>query len=216
MAAPVDSLAILGHSFIEGTYRHLQGSQHHCTSSYIAKKMQLENLVKRVYMCGQRGSTVVKSAKTKGSYILPASLLKRETPTLAVLELGTNDLASGAPPLEVATAIMDIANCLVEEYGLKHVTVCQIINRKSGIGHLTPAQFAELAYKTNMYLKNICEGESTLSYHVHQGFWADEDMTWSRDGIHPNSARGRKLYIKSLRRSVFKAITQVKRTTKKL
>ena len=103
-------------------------------------------------MCGQRGSTVVKSAKTKGSYILPASLLKRETPTLAVLELGTNDLASGAPPLEVATAIMDIANCLVEEYQLRHVTVRQIINRKSGIA---PAQFAELAYKTNMYLKTF-------------------------------------------------------------
>ena len=204
-------LFVLGHSFVEGTEHHLRGGLSSLTGSETAKRLHLSNLVKRVYLLGQRGAAV--SHPVHNLYSLPSTLLNRVRPSYAIVDLGSNDLAAGVAPLEVATKLVDLANLLIEDHGLTHVTLCQILKRNSGLGHLTQAQFADLAYQTNNYLRIMCEGEVSLSYHVHQGFW-DRDVTiWSQDGIHPNRREGRKLYIKSLRRALFKAITHVKKTS---
>ena len=116
-----DSLVVLGHSFIQGTYQHLLGPNQQLTSSSLARKLNLEKLLGRVFMSGQHGAKACKTAQNY--FTLPSSLLNRVQPRYAILELSTNDLAGGADPLQVATSIIDIANNLVSDYGVQQVTV---------------------------------------------------------------------------------------------
>ena len=55
----------------------------------------------------------------------------------------------------------------------------------------------------------MCEGEKTISYHNHKGFWAIPTHIWSRDGVHPNTKLGRAKYIASLRKAIFQAVGKI-------
>ena len=162
------SLAILGHSFVQGTEKHLQGRYPELTGPHgCSTSLDLDKLVSEVYLLGQRGATL--QQYSQNMYCIPASLLDRVRPSYAIVDLGTNDLASGSAPHQVATSVVNFATSLIRTYGIRHVTVCQIVSRHACIGRLTPARFADLANKTNQHLVRMCDGEESLSFHAHEG-----------------------------------------------
>ena len=136
-------------------------------------------------------------------YCISASLLERARPTYAIVDLSTNDLVSGSTPHQVSGSVANFATSLTRTYGIRHVTICQIVSRHNCTGRLTPAQFADLANKINQHLARMCDGEESLSFHAHEGLTDRKITLWSRDGIHPNTREGRKLYIRSLQRAFF-------------
>ena len=191
---------VLGHSFITGTLHHLSPASRP-TSHRLASLLRVSDVVTNLQLIGQRGAQV-----TKPNFQLPEQALIHYAPTVVILDYGSNDLANGADPLEVATTIIDIANTLINKYSVAHVVICSVLNRTSALGSLTAAQFKSLAYKVNHYLKTMCTDEPNLFYHIHKGFWSIPIHQWSHDGIHPNTKIGRKKYIASIRKAIFLSV----------
>ena len=50
-------------------------------------------------------------------------------PTFAILEFGTCDLANGTDALSVADAVMNVAHRIIDDFGVRHVTVCSVLHR---------------------------------------------------------------------------------------
>ena len=201
MAPPVGLL--LGHSFVHSLHSHLTPttSTRNPSGFTIAKRLRIHEIVDEFHMQGERGSRICSS-----SFTLPHRLLQRLRPDFVILDFGTNDLASGTPPFEVAAKLVHLADRLRSQYHVDSVVICSVINRERHIRHLSPSQFAAAAYQVNNYLKNFVEAEPRTQYHSHKGFWTTPITQWSRDGIHPNSQHGRKLYIRSIRKAVFLAL----------
>ena len=43
-----------------------------------------------------------------------------------ILEFGTCDLANGTDALSVADAVMNVAHRIIDDFGVRHVTVCSV------------------------------------------------------------------------------------------
>lgn len=194
MSPPVGLL--LGHSFVHSLHSHLT-PDNSLSGAAIARKLNIEQIIQEFHMQGDRGARVCSSAFT-----LPHRLLQRLRPDFVILDYGTNDLAIGTPPFEVAAKLVELAEKLRKQYHVAAVAICSIINRDRGIYNLSPSQFAAAAYQVNNYLRNFVQADLRTHYHVHKGFWTTPIAQWSRDGIHPNSKHGRKLYIRSIRKAV--------------
>ena len=194
------SIALLGHSFVHGTFQHFS-HQSPLSGQQISCRMRLSPLISEFHMFGLPGAMV-----TAHNFTLPGHLLTPASPDFAILDFGSNDIVQSIDPLHIATTIYDLANELVANYGVKKVAVCSIIPRYSGLRGMTASQFYRRAYKVNQFLKVKCDGDPVIIYHTHQGFWTPQHNIWSRDGIHPNTPKGRHLYITSMRRAVFKIL----------
>ena len=46
-----------------------------------------------------------------------------------ILEFGTCDLANGTDALSVADAVMNVAHRIIDDFGVRHVTVCSVLHR---------------------------------------------------------------------------------------
>ena len=68
--------------------------------------------------------------------------------------------------------------------------------------------FRDVIREFNDRLFFACRREMLIGFHSHDGFGGNPVSVWSRDGIHPNSYRGRQLYKKSLRQALFWAFSQ--------
>ena len=198
MAPPVG--LVIGHSFVQGLQQHLDPTNQ-ATPSDFARKLSLEKIVQKFHIHGHRGACI-----TSKSYSLPHRLLTQSKPDFAILDLGSNDLASRVAPLQVATALIELADVLRHRYHIRTIMVCSIVNRKAHLKDITPEEFQTAAYETNNYLQNYADSHPHITYHVHKGFWAHPIDSWSRDGVHPNTPAGRTKYIKSIRKAVFLAL----------
>ena len=198
MAPPVGLL--IGHSFVHSLASHLSPDSQP-SGSYLARKLNLNKIIDELHMHGERGSRICSS-----SFALPHRLLKQVKPDFVILEFGTNDLAIGTHPFEVAAKLNRLADRLRSQYHVRTVVICSILYRQSNIHSLTPDQFKDAAFDTNNFIKKSTAASHRTIYHVHKGFWTTPISQWSRDGIHPNSFHGRKNYKKSIRCAVFSAL----------
>lgn len=202
MAPPGTKVAlILGHSFVRGAHDHAANVARSYSPQELARHFQVHHLCHELHFHGQRGAMAI----TDSPFPLSRTVIRNVQPDFVILDLGTNDLALGKSPLEVAVELLDIAKILIANYRVKHVTLCSIINRASRLS-ITTEQFATAAYLCNKYLMDLCEVEARVHFHMHKGFWSSSPNEWSRDGIHPNNPIGRKKYRASLRKAVFKTL----------
>lgn len=190
---------ILGHSFVTGTLHHLSPASSP-SSRRLASLFKVNKTIDKLKIIGKRGARI-----TDPSFSLPQRDLLRYKPSFVILDYGSNDVVSGADPLNIATTIVDLANTLVEKYSVQQVFICSILTRTGTLGCLTPPQFKEAAVRVNKYLRTMCSGDPNLTFHNHKGFWDVPVHTWSHDGVHPNSKFGRQKYIASLRKAIFLA-----------
>lgn len=190
---------LLGHSFSSGFLQHLEHRYNVHGSVSVSNLLNLDQILPRFHIYGIRGGRAT-------HFTLPDHFIKVK-PQIVILDLGSNDIAAGTPPLDVATSIIDLATHLINSLEVKQVTICSIIPRfervKEGVN------FADEMYNCNKYLQNLAEVEERVRYHVHKGFWAVDHREWSRDGIHPNQPQGRGKYRASLRSAVFNAIADI-------
>ena len=198
MAPPVG--IVIGHSFVHGLLKHLtQDSSPSPTN--IAHRLRLSQILAGLHLYGERGARVCSR-----SYHLPHRLLQTVKPDFVILDLGTNDIALGAAPFDVASKIISLAETLRTRYFVNHIMVCSLIERNRHLFAMSPQQFSTAAYEVNNYLKHFAHADPHITYHGHKGFWSQDISFWSRDGVHPNSTTGRDCYKKSIGRAVFRAL----------
>ena len=186
------NICLLGHSFVSGLHHHMS-VDHPLSPQEVSHHLKLNHLVKNFHLIGKRGSQIMNS-----SFSLPHELLTDIQPALLFLQYGSNDLAAGREPLEVATKVVDISRELLQFHSsIKKVAILSALPR----GH--SAWLNDSIQRYNGYIKNYCEIEDQIFYKTLQGFWTSDICTWSRDTIHPNTVLGRKKYKNALRRVTF-------------
>lgn len=198
MAPPVGLL--VGHSFVHGLHSHLSPHNQPSTGHSLARALHIHSIVQEFHLHGERGARLCSP-----TFALPTHLLTRARPDFVILDLGSNDIATGTPPFDVAAKLIQITDILISQYHVRCVVMCSIVNRQSHIA-MPADQFATAAYQLNHYLRNFAATNNRAMYHVHKGFWNCPISSWSRDGIHPNTSAGRKKYLKSIRRAIFTAL----------
>ena len=195
---------IIGHSFISGLQHHFRNQNFgkSMTPEEVAATLEISDRVTRVILSGISGAQICTPYST-----LPHHVLRIERPDLAILQIGTNDLAAGRDLAWVAREVISEAKTLIEIYDLQHVTVCSALFRESGI----PAgcDFRQIVQDFNDDLYFTCFGQPDIAFHSHDGFWTTPVSVWSRDGIHPNSFHGWQIYKKSVRQALFHGLSSV-------
>ena len=106
---------------------------------------------------------------------------------------------------------MDFVNFLKAQ-GVRQVMIAQALPRIKGL-KVPISQFSLGMERFNGLLQSWCDSEEFFHYWVHAGFKAGPIMgppfiAWSKDGIHPNSPKGRRLYKASVKYACFKAIQE--------
>ena len=164
-----------------------------------ARALRVSNIVPRVQITGVRGLSVHSS----DNYLsIPPHILSHHT-HIAIINIGSNDLAAGVSPLNTATLLVEKATNLITHNHVQHVFLCSVINRTGGLGP-TQGQFYSAMYHFNNILKHLCAVEPHITYWCHKGFWQVPVGHWSHDGVHPNTSLGRKKFKVSIRAAIFR------------
>ena len=183
--------ALVGHSFVPGLGDHFtRGGRIPISRADVTRHLSIAHWVDNFHLLGSRGACVLPA------YNLPVELRV----DFAILDIGGNDLSSGRSPLTVADAVVTVAHNILNTTCARHVTICSALFRTKNTGHYSPLEYNGQMGQYNNILRHFCDTEVNITYHTHRGFWQGD--AWSRDGTHPNTPHGRKLYIKSLRRAV--------------
>ena len=173
----------------------------------MAIDLKVDHYVRRVFLLGQSGAKVTE-------FDVPHLVLRRIDPLIILVELGTNDLAAGVRAPVVADSLQVLAQDLHHRYRAV-VGVMSVLPRDKGLQDMTAKEFREEVQQLDDILKQCWVGSSAIFYHKHKGFWEMQDKSkkfdlpvsaWSKDGIHPNSERGRARYKSSLRTAIYKAL----------
>ena len=91
-----------------------------------------------------------------------------------------------------------------------HVAICSVLPRTRGFRNgMDSDRFTKALKLCNTILYDCCDTNAGLTYWSHDGFWNKSVGVWSRDGIHPNTHTGRKLYKNSMRWITLKTAGQV-------
>ena len=203
---------VVGHSFVSGLRSHLAGRPNAngtsigLNSQDIAYRLRLEHLIDSIHLIGNRGAKIVDP-----NFSLPYDELLHIRPGIVIIDLGTNDLAAGTPPIVVAVKVVDIAIDMMRNiHSIKYIQICSAINRDSNL-RISNQDMCSAVQQFNRYVRHLCDVEPRVGYHVLKGFWLDPIQIWSRDGIHPNTVTGRRRYKRALRSAFFKAITRLHR-----
>ena len=192
-------LSVLGHSFVSGFSHHLR-NKGALTPYQVAVALKLQVLLDAVFFFGSRGARV-----TDPNFSVPITDLIRGFPSVVFLNYGTNDLAANVPPLQAAVKVFEIAKLIISQVpSVKHIMVFGAFYRAGQL-----ECFADKVQNFNTHLYHLCAVEFQISYFSPPGFWKNKVSIWSKDGIHPNSIRGRELYCRALRSAFMTACTTI-------
>lgn len=191
---------LIGHSFVSGYKHHLCNLyKNESPKTSICQHLNLSKLVEFIDFIDIPGGLV------EVEKIL-SMIHDHDKYNFILIDLGSNDLAQGIKPLNVAYQLSILGEKLVQQKTAPHVVFFQIIPRigpwSSEIAHL----FNKDAILTNQILRTFCDVDRTLSLHSHRGVWQNPITEWSMDGIHLNSQLGRNIYTASLKRAILHGI----------
>ena len=192
-------LTVLGHSFVSGFSHHLR-NKGALTPYQVAVALKLQFLVDAVFMWGSRGARV-----TDTNFSVPINDITEGLPSVVILNYGTNDLAANVPPLQAAVKVVEIAKLIISQIpSVKHIMVLGAFYRAGQL-----ECFANKVHDFNTHSFHLCAVEPQISFFPPKGFWKNDISIWSKDGIHPNSFRGRELYRSTIRSAFFTALTAI-------
>ena len=192
--------ALIGHSFVSGLRDHYSHCDRNCTPAKIAHNLFVSDSVDELHLIGASGACILPKE-------FDLEFLRGIRPTFAILEFGTCDLANGTDALSVADAVLNVAHRMIDDFGVRHVTVCSVLHRKY------PHDINTDIDTYNNVLRHFCDVETNIDYHTHRVFWQTPNESWSRDGLHPNTVTGRWKYKRSLRQAVNNALRSSLRRT---
>ena len=180
------NVLILGHSFVKSIHDHFAGPDNTINARNLCYRFNVEGLVSKIYLHGIRGATVT------GNFNIPSSLIEDISPQIIILELGSNDLVEDRSIESIASSLVTLAEELSGRKGVISVIICGVLFRKELRGK--SKQLKEL----NSVLNFRADQNKKLNFHEHKFLKKEALQKISRDGIHPNTSLGRKLYIKSI------------------
>ena len=186
---------IVGHSFVKSLSDYFEYNMNISNARDVRFKLKLDNEVSKVYLYGKRGATVC------DGFQVPSSLIESTSPDIIIVELGCNDLALGIEKEIIADQLMEFSLKCQNQYGAKVVVICGILFREDLTERNRDIKIL------NSLIKNKTETHRNIIFHEHHLIKKQPIRKVSRDGIHPNSALGRKLYTKSITSSVQTAVT---------
>ena len=155
----------------------MSGLHHHMSVNYhlspqeVSHSLKLDHSVEDFHLIGKNGSKIMNSI-----FSLLHELITDFQPALLFLQYGSNDLAAGREPSEVAKKIVDLAKELLQLHTIKKMAILSALPR----GSMT-------IYTYNGYIKNHCEIKDHICYKSLQGFWTSDIYTWSPDTINLNT-----------------------------
>ena len=114
--------ALIGHSFVSGLRDHYCHRDRNCTPTKIARNLYVSDRVDELHLVGASGACILRQG-------FDVEVLRGIRPTFVILEFGTCDLANGIDALSVADAVMNVAHRIIDEFGVRHVTVCSVLHR---------------------------------------------------------------------------------------
>ena len=199
----LNTVAVLGDSLVT-SYRDWMagGSRRWLSTSEAARRLGIRNASLQVQFFGQRGATTTWwRSHAKSAYF--RSRFKKVL--VCVVILSTNDLVAGRSALQAAAGVIELADLLHKEHGVQRVVVLSVLPRTEKLGTETVSSFECKMLETNRLLKEMCDVEPYLSFQRQRGFYAVGMEPWTRDGIHANSPRGRRLTTRSIRRAILSA-----------
>lgn len=128
-------------------------------------------------------------------------------PTIVFLEIGTNDLASGAVGPELAHEVSRFARRLISHHHVEVVIISQVVFRDSKSSrYRLPEGFNSKVTEYNQTMRELTKGDNRILFWRHRGLWAAWEKYLS-DGVHFNQAGLRK-YYNSVRGAVVAALNQ--------
>ena len=152
----------------------------------------------QVFIFGSHGASV-----TNSNFVFPFVQLQRVLPKV-VINYGTNDLANNVKVVDMNK------NLLTRVPSVKHVIKLGACYRK-----FTVESFTSSVHLFNTILHPLCEVEPQISSFMIPGLWKHPIDIWSRDGIHPNTPKGREIYISTLKSATFATLSTIKNGKKK-
>ena len=189
---------LLGHSFVTSLSDYLEHTIKMYNARDVRSVFKLQNTVSKIYMHGERG------AKADG-FKVPLHLLKTTNPDIIIIELGCNDLVAGAEIKYIVENLISLALKCKHEYGAQVVVLCGIIFREDLKGRNGDIK------ALNELIKAETQIHRSIIFHEHKHLKKLPSRKISRDGIHPNSVIGRKLYIGAISSAVHTAAKTYRR-----
>lgn len=184
---------LFGHSFVTGLADHLRNTLFVDNPAKMAHHLKISHYFRECLCSGKRG--LLASAINKEQLL---SELSDFMPNLLIFELGSNDIVSQVPPLNTASAIIDLANLALSVSSVRHVAICGSLHRS-----VKGTELFDKIQLFNRILFNFCEVEPKITFHSHQGLALFPTFELSRDSVHPNGKLGRDRYLRSIRRIIF-------------
>ena len=196
MSGCVPTILLLGHSFV----RRLRDDLEAHFDLRAAPNFHLPESG-NVSLLGTGGRTVDKVLKYDLSWV------KKYKPDIVILEMGTNDL-SGHTPEVVGSKLDDLVHVLRDQYKVRVVAVCQVINRNLPQTQAPDNAFNTKAALLRQYLSVVLAEEQGIFVWEHREFSHPGRLLLSSDGVHCN-AQGQYCLYRSYRGAILNALTML-------
>ena len=154
-----------------------------------------------IYLHGVGGRTVPKLRKFN------LEVVSKISPSIVILEIGTNDLAANTPPGVVGSEIEDLVQLLISQYLMRVVVLCRVTQRVT----LKSSHFNERAQLLNQYTRVVLEPIEHASCWTHRGFTSPTVTPYLSDGVHFNPM-GQYMLYRSYRGAVKYALKELHAT----
>ena len=181
------SAGFYGHSYIDRVHKSMSG-MHLNPARYLEVENRLDVDIYGLSGCHTTGS-------------LSAQLYRvicEQSPAVAVLELGINDLISGACPSTVALNLMHFAEDILHYSNVRYVILPSILE----VPKANNTPLLDHIRHTNFLLHDLCSNSEGIIFVKHRPVRPKDFL----DQLHPSTIQS-SAYIKSLRNIAFTAIT---------
>ena len=180
-------ILILGPSFIRCLAGFLQKRGH---EHLMAKLSSLGS----ISFHGVGGRTIAKVMQ------FDLSIIRRLSPDIIVLELGSNDLTK-LPAQTAGSELGNLVRYVHDEFNVESIAVCQVIRWHSS----RCTAYNLKVTKLHWYLKAVLKPIPCCLYWKHRGFWNSRENIYLPDGVHLNDLGNLKLF-RSIWGAVIKAV----------
>ena len=189
----VPSVLVLGHSFVRRLEDFCVGTDR--------PGMGLTNC--RVHFKGFGGTTVERLAQQ--GIMARHSVVRELRPAVVILQCGGNDLCSPHLSAEsIATSLLDLADNLVYNFGVKRVMLCELFPRPSP-RYISSIQYMCKLDVVNHRAEEVAATHSAVSFWRHRRLIHSAEPIFANDGVHL-SPIGMPKYYKSVRGAIICAM----------
>lgn len=196
MAAPKSHILLLGHSF----FRRLRDAA--CSSVYPAIRQNFGLRNREIHFVCRGGWTV-------SNLEMIISQVRNSAPNVqfsaAIIQMGGNDLSPSCEPLELASKLEDLAQCLRDKLLIPTVFICEIFIRPSPRG-ISVAEYERKRLATMNYLATLLDNNAELRIWKHRRIFNSPNNMFLADGTHLNPT-GLKKFYESIKLAIILATT---------